>query len=129
MAYGREWDQGKAYGNTRPREDDEYYAGGGGHKRQKNNVGAFTRSMSDDLTLRQDYDEGYVEDYSYDDRRREQGPRRRLVPSEASPHIIFLGLDQDFTEADVRTSHWSCRDTHSLARPSSKHISSRSGVS
>ena len=56
------------------------------------------------MTLRQDHDDGYVEEYSYDDRRRE-GPRRRLVPSEASPHIIFLGLDQDFTEADVRTTH------------------------
>jgi hypothetical protein len=26
---------------------------------------------------------------------------KRLLPSEASPHVIFLGLDPDFTEADV----------------------------
>ena len=41
MPYSREWDQGKSYGNTRPREDDDYYAGGGGgNKRQKHNVSA-----------------------------------------------------------------------------------------
>lgn len=27
--------------------------------------------------------------------------KKRLVPSEASPHVIFLGLDPDFTESDV----------------------------
>lgn len=26
---------------------------------------------------------------------------KRLLPSEPSPHVIFLGLDPDFTEADV----------------------------
>ena len=28
-------------------------------------------------------------------------PKKRLLPSEPSPHVIFLGLDPDFTEADV----------------------------
>ena len=28
--------------------------------------------------------------------------KKRIVPSEPSPHVIFLGLDPDFTEADVR---------------------------
>ncbi|KZV80735.1 hypothetical protein EXIGLDRAFT_845302 [Exidia glandulosa HHB12029] len=93
MAYGREreWDHGKgAYGgggHVRPREDDEY--GGSSNKRHKYN--------------NNDYDEGYVEEYSYDDRRRDQGPRRKLVPSEPSQHVIFLGLDQDYTEADLQT--------------------------
>lgn len=27
--------------------------------------------------------------------------KKRLVPSEPSPHVIFLGLDPDFTESDV----------------------------
>ncbi|EJD53376.1 hypothetical protein AURDEDRAFT_180890 [Auricularia subglabra TFB-10046 SS5] len=90
MPYGREWDQGKPYGgghgHVRPREDDGY--AGGSNKRHKHN---------------NDYDDdGYAEDYSYDDRRREQGHRRRLVPSEATQHVIFLGLDQDFTEADLQ---------------------------
>lgn len=32
--------------------------------------------------------------------------KKRLLPSDASPHVIFLGLDPDFTEADVcRLSH------------------------
>ena len=30
------------------------------------------------------------------------GPKKRMLPSEASSHVIFLGLDPDFTEADVR---------------------------
>ena len=30
-----------------------------------------------------------------------EGYKKRLVPSEASPHVIFLGLDPDFTESDV----------------------------
>ena len=41
-------------------------------------------------------------DQSYDDRsHRGNQQRRRLVPSEASQHVIFLGLDPDFTEGDV----------------------------
>jgi hypothetical protein len=31
-------------------------------------------------------------------------PKKRLVPSEPSEHVIFLGLDTDFTEADVYIS-------------------------
>ena len=31
-----------------------------------------------------------------------QDHRKRHVASEPSPHVIFLGLDMDFTEADVR---------------------------
>lgn len=30
--------------------------------------------------------------------------KKRLVPSEPSPHVIFLGLDPDFTESDVSLS-------------------------
>src|SRR5271155_576100 len=44
-------------------------------------------------------------DYGQEDRSRASGPpgsiKNRLVPSEPSPHVIFLGLDPDFTEADV----------------------------
>ncbi|KIY51131.1 hypothetical protein FISHEDRAFT_38467, partial [Fistulina hepatica ATCC 64428] len=29
-------------------------------------------------------------------------PKKRLVPSEPSQHVIFLGLDPDFTEADLQ---------------------------
>jgi hypothetical protein len=31
-------------------------------------------------------------------------PKKRLVPSEPSEHVIFLGLDTDFNETDVRAS-------------------------
>ena len=27
--------------------------------------------------------------------------KKRMVPSDPSPHVIFLGLDPDFTESDV----------------------------
>lgn len=45
------------------------------------------------------------QDYGQDDRHRGGGGgfnKKRLIPSEPSPHVIFLGLDPDFTEADVR---------------------------
>jgi hypothetical protein len=50
------------------------------------------------------------QDYGQDERHRDRtGPgansgfnKKRLIPSEPSPHVIFLGLDPDFTEADVR---------------------------
>lgn len=68
--------------------DDSGY-GGGGHGRHNN----------------QDYD------YGYEERPARGGggggggaggyPKKRLMPSEPSPHVIFLGLDPDFTEADV----------------------------
>lgn len=54
------------------------------------------------------YDAGYSE-YSqgyFEDRHRGAGfqpNKKRLIPSEPSPHVIFLGLDTDFTEADVCT--------------------------
>ncbi|KZV80719.1 hypothetical protein EXIGLDRAFT_780627 [Exidia glandulosa HHB12029] len=107
MAYGREreWDHGKgAYGgggHVRPREDDEY--GGSSNKRHKYN--------------NNDYDEGYVEEYSYDDRRRDQGPRRKLVPSEPSQHVIFLGLDQDYTEADTEQQAYALHNPTPSPRP------------
>ncbi|EAU88125.2 hypothetical protein CC1G_03797 [Coprinopsis cinerea okayama7 len=50
------------------------------------------------------------QDYGYDERPRGGGggggghPKKRLLPSEPSPHVIFLGLDPDFTEADVCVS-------------------------
>lgn len=44
------------------------------------------------------------QDSAQDDRHRGGGGgfnKKRLIPSEPSPHVIFLGLDPDFTEADV----------------------------
>lgn len=42
------------------------------------------------------------QDYSQDNRPHRAFAKKRLLPSEPSPHVIFLGLDSDFTEADVR---------------------------
>lgn len=42
------------------------------------------------------------QDYGQDDRQQRGAvAKKRLTPSEPSPHVIFLGLDPDFTEADV----------------------------
>lgn len=62
----------------------------------------------------QSYEGGGYEDYSgrpgglgsydYAEERYHGGghnKKQRMVPSEPSPHVIFLGLDPDFTEADV----------------------------
>jgi RNA-binding protein 5/10 len=120
----REWDRGKDYwqqdeyswndgprGNTRGRDDD-YYAEG---KRRKynNGVSFFAKPLSP-LLLKLIFLQGYDGQKAYDDhdggysKRNDQGHgggegyiKKRLVPSEASPHVIFLGLDPDFTESDV----------------------------
>ncbi|KAJ2917647.1 hypothetical protein MD484_g2789, partial [Candolleomyces efflorescens] len=68
--------------------DDSGYGGGHGHGHGRH----------------QDYNN---QDYGYDDRPRGGGggggfTKKRIAPSEPSPHVIFLGLDPDFTEADVR---------------------------
>ncbi|CEL52197.1 hypothetical protein RSOLAG1IB_00736 [Rhizoctonia solani AG-1 IB] len=53
---------------------------------------------------------GYYEDYNPDEYPRDDGAydrgkrdRGRMVPSELSAHVIFLGLDQGFNEADLTT--------------------------
>ena len=49
------------------------------------------------------YDRGHTQDYGQEERpqRTAFANKKRLTPSEPSPHVIFLGLDPDFTEADV----------------------------
>ncbi|KAG6909467.1 hypothetical protein DXG01_000453 [Tephrocybe rancida] len=113
MAYNREWDQGKdtwqegswggvdPRGHVRAREEDHY---GEGKRRKFNNGGFQTYDAN------QGYDNtGYgnnlqghdqFQDYVQDDRHQKPGFKKRLAPSEPSPHVIFLGLDLDFTEAD-----------------------------
>lgn len=44
----------------------------------------------------------YPQDYGGDDRPQRNTHKKKQMPSEPSPHVIFLGLDPDFTEADVR---------------------------
>lgn len=44
----------------------------------------------------------HAQEFMQDDRQQQRGfVKKRLLPSEPSPHVIFLGLDPDFTEADV----------------------------
>jgi len=60
-----------------------------------------TRGIEDNTTYS---DTNRQHDWGQEDRSRGGGvnfPKKRLVPSEPSPHVIFLGLDPDFTEADV----------------------------
>uniref|UniRef100_A0A8H8CMT6 G-patch domain-containing protein n=1 Tax=Psilocybe cubensis TaxID=181762 RepID=A0A8H8CMT6_PSICU len=117
MAYNREWDRGKdtwddSYGwsdnrgNVREREE-EYYGDG---KRRKFNNGAYDNSHGYDGAgyensyNRHQQHQDWSQDYGHDDHSRGGAggfAKKRLVPSEPSPHVIFLGLDPDFTEADV----------------------------
>ncbi|EMD34516.1 hypothetical protein CERSUDRAFT_67488 [Gelatoporia subvermispora B] len=103
MAFNREWDRGKQYSeegggswqHTAPRSnvhprDDDYTSDG---KRRKFNNGGYDNS----------YEHGH--DESYDGGFGQRGGnfvKKRLIPSEPSPHVIFLGLDPDFTEADLQ---------------------------
>ncbi|KAI0340191.1 hypothetical protein BDW22DRAFT_1414817 [Trametopsis cervina] len=132
MAYNREWDRGKDswndnswndsswQGDSRQDhsswneyssghaqgKDEEYYGEG---KRRKFNNGGYRNSQA--------YESGGYEDYTVshpgqsgsheytDDRHHGAGGghhKKRMVPSEPSPHVIFLGLDPDFTEADFQ---------------------------
>ncbi|KAJ4501662.1 hypothetical protein C8R41DRAFT_976616 [Lentinula lateritia] len=111
----REWDRGKipdtpwyppdSRQSYHPREDDHNAQG----KRRKFNDGGY-----------QGYDGPQAhEDYKYDANYTRQGPgfpqdqsgrgggpghpKKRLQPSEPSPHVIFLGLDPDFTESDLQS--------------------------
>ncbi|KAM5535561.1 hypothetical protein V8D89_010728 [Ganoderma adspersum] len=118
MAYNREWDKGKQtdYGAWQPAprgnghtRDDEWFGGdnSGNFKRRKFNDGGFDQSQGWDdsgYDNRQNYDQG---GYYQDDRFHKGGGggmhnKKRLVPSEPSPHVIFLGLDPDFTESDMQ---------------------------
>lgn len=50
--------------------------------------------------------QGYAQDHTVEGHYQRGGgggayAKKRLIPSEPSPHVIFLGLDPDFTEADV----------------------------
>ncbi|KAL1752936.1 hypothetical protein FB107DRAFT_292751 [Schizophyllum commune] len=119
MAYNREWDRGKdSWGSAsrpgvRPREEDYY----GDPKRRKFNGGAcsFLQDSQSQSTYRPCPSQGYDNTPAYDessysmsmstapqDYGHPGGPaaKKRLVPSEPSPHVIFLGLDPDFNEAD-----------------------------
>ncbi|KAI9433949.1 hypothetical protein H4582DRAFT_1983514 [Lactarius indigo] len=98
MAYNREWDMGKeswhdgGSWNTGPGKgrDDDY---GEGKKRKFNNA-AWDDGGYDAHHSYQDYGVGGGGFH---------GHKKRLVASDPSPHVIFLGLDVGFTESDLHT--------------------------
>ncbi|KAF9036778.1 hypothetical protein BJ165DRAFT_1505888 [Panaeolus papilionaceus] len=125
MAYNREWDRGKDSwdeghswqsseyrSNVRERDDDYGY---NDNKRRKYNNGGYEDAYNYDESSsyppphHHRREDQWSHDYTVDDRSRGPGggpgggvARKRLVPSEPSPHVIFLGLDPDFTEADLQ---------------------------
>ncbi|KAJ3519902.1 hypothetical protein NM688_g9238 [Phlebia brevispora] len=116
MAYNREWDRGKDNwndpswseyqdkGNVRGREDDYYGEG----KRRKFNNGGYNASQGWDEGNYNNFNQGrpnaqWQQQEHTDDRQHWNAyGKKRQVPSEPSPHVIFLGLDPDFTEADLQ---------------------------
>lgn len=72
------------------------------------------------------YHKNDYQDSAQDDRHRGGGGgfnKKRLIPSEPSPHVIFLGLDTDFTEADVCLSSQTFYSiAHNFSAPSIPHI-------
>ncbi|TFK26403.1 hypothetical protein FA15DRAFT_755080 [Coprinopsis marcescibilis] len=133
MAYNRDWDRGKdnrvdnqgSWGaDARPhvRHRDEDYTAD--PKRRKFNNGGYQgydnpqgyddgHHGGQSHNRHSDYNHQQYQEHGYEDRSRGGGggagfPKKRLQPSEPSPHVIFLGLDPDFTEADLQaflTSH------------------------
>ncbi|KAG6334939.1 hypothetical protein ID866_4156 [Astraeus odoratus] len=138
MAYNRDWDKGKDqwadYNYWDPEDrtvrgrDDEYH--GEGKRRKYNNGGYEAHSYSGP-----GYDQYQNKhDYSQDntDVRHGKGfsSKKRLVPSEPSAHVIFLGLDPDFSEADVcrYTSHVFEYNTESMLYSSCRLTSPATGA-
>ncbi|KAH8102847.1 hypothetical protein BXZ70DRAFT_926798 [Cristinia sonorae] len=147
MAYNREWDRGKdgyddsgawndynsyngnsgwndnsyTRGNVRGREDEQY----GDGKRRKYNNGGYDAPQYEDSG----YDTGYGhgrKDWPQDNPQDKGYGKKRLVPSEPSPHVIFLGLDPDFTEADLQaylTSNNCSVETVTIIRDRSTGVS------
>ncbi|KAG2115341.1 uncharacterized protein F5147DRAFT_676957 [Suillus discolor] len=116
MAYNRDWDKGKdnwgdsgAWATDRGGRgrDDDY---GDGKRRKFNNGGYDTSNVYQEYSYEASYNQqsqsrpqDFAHDQSHDDKHQKgfQG-KKRLVPSEPSPHVIFLGLDPDFSEADLQ---------------------------
>ncbi|KAI6150873.1 hypothetical protein BKA82DRAFT_4120862 [Pisolithus tinctorius] len=113
MAYNRDLDKGKDswgdYGSwdteDRPARgrDDDYY--GEGKRRKYNNGGYEAQSYGGpgyDSYSQPPHKQDHAHDYT--DARHGKGftSKKRLVPSEPSAHVIFLGLDPDFSEADLQ---------------------------
>jgi RNA-binding protein 5/10 len=131
MAYSRDWDRGKSTwddanawsdfsgrsGNVRSR--DEEFQGDGKRRKYNNGVCQYHTLAFHSSYLYGGLYQGHDPSHSYeedpanvqgqDDRPQRGFTKKRLMPSEPSPHVIFLGLDPDFTEADV------CRLLHVLA--------------
>lgn len=124
MEEGSSWQYQAPRANVHPRDEDYY--GEGKRRKYNNGVGLtylpFTLCylivkhwQNYESSYDKGYDDGahdggharqvdYAQDYPTDDRYQRGGghSKKRLIPSEPSPHVIFLGLDPDFTEADVR---------------------------
>ncbi|KDR73429.1 hypothetical protein GALMADRAFT_124505 [Galerina marginata CBS 339.88] len=134
MAYNREWDRGKDTwdenygwspqdGKANIREREEEYSGDG--KRRKFNNGGYDGTHTyEDGSYNNSYNRqnDWTQDFGQDDRSRGGAggfAKKRLVPSEPSPHVIFLGLDPDFTEADLQAylvSHGCSVETVTIIR-------------
>lgn len=111
--YNREWDRGKdntwddygswdgnsGRGGNHYGADEEYYPEG---KRRRYNNGGYDAAQGyEDYSY--DYGQGHSggDNWNQDDRRGHY-KKERLIPSEPSSHVIFLGLDPDFTESDLQ---------------------------
>lgn len=110
MAYNRDWGNSKdIWGDydvedrsARGRDDDYY---GEGKRRKYNNGGYEAQSYGG--TGYDSYNQPqHRQDHSHDSTDARHGKaftsKKRLVPSEPSAHVIFLGLDPDFSEADLQ---------------------------
>ncbi|THH27627.1 hypothetical protein EUX98_g6564 [Antrodiella citrinella] len=115
MAYNRELDRGKddggswsgntwssdynTRGSVRGREEEQW---GNGKRRKYNNGGYDPTVQYDESSYDNSYDQGYGgqgnrKDWGQGggDPSQDRGfTKKRLVPSQPSPHVIFLGLDR-----------------------------------
>ncbi|TFY54898.1 hypothetical protein EVG20_g9523 [Dentipellis fragilis] len=104
------WEEGSWFSSATQGGDDDHNEG----KRRKFNNGILKGYETSQYWNDKVQDPTHSQDYPSDEHPL-RGPittagnnvgfhnsKKRLVPSEPSPHVIFLGLDQDFTEADLQ---------------------------
>ncbi|CAE6462435.1 unnamed protein product [Rhizoctonia solani] len=109
---GQGWrdDGGKGRGKWRDDGSERWDAQGDSKRRRTDHHDARDdRAHAHGADSNQSWDHGgYYEEYTGEDHHRDDGAydrgkrdRGRMVPSELSAHVIFLGLDQEFNEADL----------------------------
>ncbi|KZV65850.1 hypothetical protein PENSPDRAFT_756163 [Peniophora sp. CONT] len=118
---GKEWQQGQGYndwngGGGGEGWGNEWHGGGGGGGRRERE---YEDEYAGDSKRRKFNDGGYEQQQGQGQWGAHGKGKQRMAPSEPSNHVIFLGLDTDFTEADLHaylTQHGASLESVTIIR-------------